>query len=89
MEQHLRRRLEELEQELESGLAQLSALEQQEAAVRRGLLRISGAIEFAKECLAAAPDAPGAEPVPAGSNGTSPLIGGLSVGSPNPSGPTS
>lgn len=64
MEEHLRRRLAELESELESGLVTLRDLEEQETLVRKSLLRISGAIDLAKECLAAPAGESTAAPVP-------------------------
>jgi len=80
MEEHLRRRLAELEAELESGLASLRDLEEQETSLRKSLLRISGAIELAKECLAVpTADGPTDEQAPAGRDGSAPHAAGTTA----------
>ena len=71
MEDQLRRRLEELKKEFETGQARLRELEQEQAYTRETLLRISGAIQVLEEALAeetkpdeaAASDSPAAEQV--------------------------
>ena len=66
MEEQLRRRLEELKREFETGQARLRELESEQAYLRETMLRISGAIQVLEEALAretkpgeaAAPDSP-------------------------------
>ena len=55
MEERLRQRLEELQQEWETGQAQLQQLDEQRAKVMQALLRIEGAITLSKELLEAVP----------------------------------
>ena len=72
MQEQLRRRLEELKQEFETGQARLRELEAEQAYTRETLLRISGAIQVLEEALAqgaepdvaAEPGPPEAEQVP-------------------------
>ena len=52
MQDQLRRRLEELKKEFETGQARLRELEQEQAYTRETLLRISGAIQVLEEALA-------------------------------------
>lgn len=52
MQEQLRRRLEELKKEFETGQARLRELEAQQAYTRETLLRISGAIQVLEEALA-------------------------------------
>jgi predicted nuclease with TOPRIM domain len=52
MEDQLRRRLEELKKEFETGQARLRELESEQAYTRETLLRISGAIQVLEEALA-------------------------------------
>ena len=52
MQDQLRRRLEELKKEFETGQARLRELEQEQAYMRETLLRISGAIQVLEEALA-------------------------------------
>jgi predicted nuclease with TOPRIM domain len=52
LREQLRRRLEELKKEFETGQARLQELEMQEARLRETLLRISGAIQVLEETLA-------------------------------------
>ena len=52
MEEQLRRRLEELKKEFETGQARLRELESEQAFLRETLLRISGAIQVLEETLA-------------------------------------
>ena len=52
MQEQLRRRLEELKKEFETGQARLRELEQEQAYTRETLLRISGAIQVLEEALA-------------------------------------
>lgn len=72
MEDQLRRRLEELKKEFETGQARLRELETEQTYIRETLLRISGAIQVLEEALAQeskmgetakTPDSPEAEPV--------------------------
>lgn len=52
MKEQLRRRLEELKKEFETGQARLRELEAEQAYTRETLLRISGAIQVLEEALA-------------------------------------
>ena len=52
MEDQLRRRLEDLKKEFETGQARLRELETEQAYTRETLLRISGAIQVLEEALA-------------------------------------
>ena len=52
MQEQLRRRLEELKKEFETGQARLRELEAEQAYTRETLLRISGAIQVLEEALA-------------------------------------
>ena len=52
MEDQLRRRLEELKKEFETGQTRLRELESEQAYTRETLLRISGAIQVLEEALA-------------------------------------
>ena len=52
MQEQLRRRLEELKKEFETGQARLRELETEQAYTRETLLRISGAIQVLEEALA-------------------------------------
>jgi predicted nuclease with TOPRIM domain len=55
MEDKLRRRLEELKKEFETGQARLRELEAEQAYTRETLLRISGAIQVLEEALGQGP----------------------------------
>lgn len=51
MQEQLRRRLEQLKKEFETGQARLRELETEQAYTRETLLRISGAIQVLEEAL--------------------------------------
>jgi predicted nuclease with TOPRIM domain len=51
MEEQLRRRLEELKKEFETGQTRLRELEAEQSYMRETLLRISGAIQVLEEAL--------------------------------------
>jgi hypothetical protein len=66
MRAQLQQRLQELQQEFQTGQARLRDLEQEEARLRDTLLRISGAIQVLDEELARAASLPLDRPAPAG-----------------------